>query len=445
MNRPLWTWAAACGASLALAGCRCGSPERAGEARPAAATTLDRPAVLATIPDAAPATEREFFFGERGGGVAWAESQGGSQQVVHNGRAGKKYAAVGTIALSPDGRRCAHGALAGGTWHMVVDGAEGQGFAEVQSPVFSPDGLHLAYQAKAGGQWHLVVDGTVSGGTRTRYLGHEFSGDSTRIAFIDEADDQERGRLVVSDLAFKAPAVVGANTSGLLVNPDRTRLAVVGESGGKQRVLTCAFDRPVQVERGPSYDAVSRLAFGPDGSSLAYLAERAGQVLVVLDGQEEPVRPGELFGPLVVSPDRKAVGVFALDGGTVRLQQFFLPSGPGDHGLGGAESLVYSADGQAHAYAGNRGERWFVVAGEKEGPPFDRVVSPSFSPDGKFIVYRARKDGKRFVVVADPSGQTIHQHPTYEQVFPVRFTADGKAVAYGVKDGPRLRWVVEPL
>jgi Tol biopolymer transport system component len=81
----------------------------------------------------------------------------------------------------------------------------------------------------------------------------------------------------------------------------------------------------------------------------------------------------------------------------------------------------------------------------KEGPAFERVVTPVFSPDDKRLVYRARKDGKRFVVVADTGGKTIKQHPAYEQVFQTVFTADGKSIAYGVKDGKKLIWKVEKI
>jgi WD40 repeat protein len=86
-----------------------------------------------------------------------------------------------------------------------------------------------------------------------------------------------------------------------------------------------------------------------------------------------------------------------------------------------------------------------VVVNGVEGAAFDRVISPKFSPNGKYLVYRARKDGKRFVVVAKKGGKIIRQHPAYEQVFDVEFTADGKSVAYGVKDGQKLVWQVESL
>jgi hypothetical protein len=34
-------------------------------------------------------------------------------------------------------------------------------------------------------------------------------------------------------------------------------------------------------------------------------------------------------------------------------------------------------------------------------------------------------------------------HAAYEQVFPVQFTADGKSIGYGVKDGQQLAWKVQ--
>jgi hypothetical protein len=454
--------AAACCAWLVLSGCRCGKPDQAVVPPPPPHAVANQPAVLATIPDqdlppAEPlpaglglhlpvsGSELEFHFGEHGGGVAYAVEAPDGSRVVHNGRASKTYAAVGDIALSPDGRRCAHGALADGTWRMVVDGVEGQAFAAVRPAVFSPDGRHLAYQAMAGERWHLVVDATVNEGTPTRYLGFEFSADASRIAFIADADDQEQGRLVVSDLTFKAQAVVAPRASMLQASADRSGVAVIVASDGKQRVLTVAFDRPELARRGPAHDAVFSPAFGAAGLSVAYLAERAGQHLLVLDDREAPLPPGEPIGHPVIRPDGKAAAILLVSGGGVAPHQLFVTAGRGEEAHEACEGLVYGPGGSSLAYAARRGPRWFIVVDGQEGPSFDRVVSPAFSPDGKVLVYRARQDGKRFVVVADPRGRTIRQLPPYEQVFPVQFTADGRSIGYGVKDGRQLAWKVEPL
>lgn len=452
---------ATCCAGLCLAACR--DQDRPRAPRPAVTAATDQPALLATVPDveappqsppapglglhlAQPEGAQEFTFSERGGGVAFVVPRGEDRQVVHNGRAGRPYPAVGAIALSPDGRRSAHGALVDGRWRMVVDGKEGEAYRTVKRPVFSPDGARVAYQAMAGERWHLVVDATASAGTTTRYLQHEFSGDSSRLAFIDDGDDADRGRLVVSDVAFKTQTAVDVGVSSLILNAERSRAAAVSASDQRQRVLTFSLDRPDLVKRGPLHAAVTGLAFGPDGVSLAYAAERSGRGLVVLDDQEEPLAPGEmLVGPLVVRPDRKGVGALVASGAGVRLRQFFADGAPGEAVHEEAEGLVYSDDGRSHAYAARRGAHWLVVVDGKEGPPFDRVVSPLFSPDGRHLVYRARQSGRRFVVVADRKGRTARQHPAHEQVFPVLFTADGKSTAYGVKDGRQLRWTVEAL
>ncbi len=67
-------------------------------------------------------------------------------------------------------------------------------------------------------------------------------------------------------------------------------------------------------------------------------------------------------------------------------------------------------------------------------------------PGSREVSYLSCAEGQqRFVVVADANGKVIRQHPSYEQVFPVVFTADGKSVAHGVKDGNKLIWKVEKL
>lgn len=442
---------------LGLSGCSScrRDPDKARGSGAAATAPSAQPAVLAELPadgtqsDATPADGAEFVFAARGGGVAYLAGAEGRYRVVHNGRAGAPYAAIGTVVLSPDGRRCAYPALTDGKWRMVLDGKQGPSFGELGTPAFSPDGLHLAYQASTGDSWHLVVDGTVDRGSPTQLLTHEFVG-SSRVVLVSEIDDQGCGKLVVTDLALEKRTIVDARVCSVVLDADRSRVAAVGASGDGRQVLTFAADRPDLATRGPEQEAIDKLTFGPDGVSLAYVAERSGKRLVVLGEKVEPLPPGELVGSghggsLVVRPDGSGAGALMASEGSVVLQQFFLPGAPPEAAHEEAESLVYGGDGRLHAYAARRGERWFVVANGKEGPAFDRVVSPSFSPDGKYLVYRARQEGKRFVVIADPSGKTIRQLPAFEQVFPVRFTADGKSIAYGVKDGRRLEWKVEPL
>src|SRR5574341_1392807 len=117
-------------ALLATGAASCGSRDESGRRGSRALPGGSRTEVLATIPgDARPPSSAgasmfglhalspsgtfELVFGERGG-VVYVAEKGEGVQVVHNGRAGKTYSAVGAVVLSPDGRRCAYGALAGG-------------------------------------------------------------------------------------------------------------------------------------------------------------------------------------------------------------------------------------------------------------------------------------------------------------------------------------------
>jgi len=392
---------------------------------------------------------QEFVFGEQGGGVAFVVVADGQSRVVHRGQVGQAYQEVGDVVLSRDGRRHAYAARVGGTWRMVVDGKEGVPCDRVGEPVFSQEGAHLAYPAKRGGRWHLIVDEQVGEGTRTRILGPEFSGDSSSIAFLEaaeEGDTAERGRLVVSDLALKARTVAGEGIASFRLDAARTTAAAVSVDGEQARVLALALARPGEVRRSPVYQGADGLALGADGASLAYLAHRDGRDLVVLDGREQQLPPGaDVLGGLVIRPDRKAVAALVGIGEAVSLQEFFVGGRRPEQAYREAAEPVYAASGSLLAYAASRAAQWFLVVNGQEGPPFDRIVGPRFSPDGKKLVYRARQEGRRFVVVADLNGRTIRQHPAYDQVFPVQFAPDGKSVAYGVKDGQVLAWKVEPL
>jgi hypothetical protein len=466
---------AACGLVLAFAGCKSKEPAKApppagvevgspvaGEPSSASSVVASGPAVVLAevaspdVPAGAlappPVAGSDFMFSAQGRSVAWVALSGESYRVVLNGRAGPVYRLVGDVVMSPDGRRWAHAAMVVDGWRMVVDGVEGPRFDEVALPVFSPDGAHVVYPARLGASWRLLVDGKTVAETQTRFGEVDFCGDSSRVVFIDGPDDQQRGRLVITEVASKAQTVVGHRVSEILQSPDRSRLAAVSAEGEKQqRVLTIAIDgsSPPRLARGAIFDTVEQLAFGP-GGSLAYVGTRGGARVAVLDGREVRLPAGDGLGAghlslLVIRPDRRGIGGLVQTDAAVSFREYLVKPGPREPSYEEAEHLVYGPDGRSHAYAARRGGTWFVVVDGKEGPPFDRVVTPSFSPDGKLVVYRARQDGKRFVVVADASGKTIRKLPSYDQVFPVLFSEDGKAIVYGVKDGQRLSRVSEPL
>ena len=387
----------------------------------------------------------EVVFSGSGSSVAYTVEKNGQFYVVHNHARGKEYASVGNVVLSSDGRRIAYGALTDGKWRMVVDGKEGRPYDTLLTPIFSPDGQHLAYQAKEGEKWYIVVDNISNAGTIASYTTPEFSSDSNLIAYVEAASSNSEMKLIVSDLTFSKQSVKKSIGDLLFTtNKGRTRIAAAQVMGNKLRIIDFSFAELDIVHEGPLYDVIEQLTLSDDGSSVTYCALRGRKRLIVLDDREEPFPEGRLQEVPVIRPDKKGVGVLLTSQNRFFLHQAFLNSKEKSKKYDEAANLTYSSGGR-YAYAARMGRYWFVVVNGEEGSQFDRVVKPVFSPDGKYLVYRARKDGKRFVVVADANGTTISQHPAYEQVLQPAFTADGTSVAYGVKDGNKLVWKVEKL
>lgn len=388
----------------------------------------------------------KVVFSTHGGGVAYIAQKGNASYVVHNGKPGRSYQAViDHLTISPDGRRVAYSVRQNDRRRMVVDGNEGMGFEDVWLPAFSPDSRHITYIAQKNGKSHIVVDDRISAEGYDSYNDNPvFSGDSSRVIYIISGE-YGKARIVVSDLALRTLGAREVLREPIVMDKAKMRIAAVGVLNGKQRIVEVGVEKPDAVTEGPLYDSIGYAAFGKDGKTLSYIAEKGKKHMVVMDGKEGLLPAGELREPPVIRPDNKVAGILLAAGDGFYLHQAFVRDGAKRTKFQEAAGLVYSEDSRQHAYIARREKRVFMVLNEKEGPSFDMIVTPMFSPDGKFLVYRARKDGKRFVVVADAQGGTVSRHPAYEQVFQPVFTADGTSVAYGVKDGNKLIWKVEKL
>lgn len=373
----------------------------------------------------------------------------GKYRVVHNGKAGGVYTIIGDVVLSPDGKRVAYGAQKADTWCIVVDGSEVQDVAELGTPVFSPDSRHIAYSARIGDKWQLFVNNAKETKNRTQITRYQFNSDSSRIVYVDGGNDKIKPRLVVSDLNFSKQYIIESSGALMEVSEDKTGIAAVREKGNRHLLIEFSFMKPDVVKEGPSYESIIQISMNSNGNSVAYIAEKGGKRILVMNNKEELYPEGTQVGPVVFRPDTKGVSFIMVSNERPYVHQAFYRQEMIDNNYDEIADLEYSSDSLYMSFSakkeikGKSGRGIFAVVNGKEGPRFDMVVSPVFSPDGKKLIYRARQDGKRFIVEADINGKVIRRHPAYEQVFQPVFTADGKSVAYGVKDGNKLIWKVE--
>lgn len=434
---------------LAAGCCRPSGTSPAGGAQ----VVADRPAVLADMKDLQP-TPPDAVVGhvnEWGTGGALVVQVEGGARVAFRDRIGPRHESVEGVAVSPDGQRLAYAAREQGRVRMVVDGTPGPAFDQVGEPVFSRDGRHLAYRAKGGGRAHLDIDG------QPCPVVGEVEIDPFQRAGLDEFVVVERaaegGALEVVAYGFARQRRVLAalpEASGFLPGQDGRRLAAVTGAEGAMRVVDLTLGEPVTRAEGELFEVVTALRYDRATGVLMYVGTIDGQAYAVRDGAKAPIPAVDVVeGPLLEPAGRTVSLAYVAEGGVRLATAFGGTEGPGP-AYGGVNELTRSPDGKRLAFAASRatpaGDEEFVVVDGVEAPErWDRVVSPRFSPDGRFLVYRARKDGQRMVVIADHGGRLVRKLPAFEQVFVPTFTADGKAVAYAVKDGAKLRWRVDPL
>jgi hypothetical protein len=391
-----------------------------------------------------------IVFSNQGRGVAYIAEHEGKQRVIHNGQPGNPHTEIAHLSISPDGRRVSYRCSLVGKQQMVSDGVASQVFDEVRDTVYSPDSRHIAYYTKSLDRMRIVLDGIVIEESSSFIGKLMFTNDSSKLVYTRSPDVEHQASLVILDLKSGAKIVKECLDTPIVMNSETDRIAAAVKVGKKERVIDFAVSTPADVHESALYDTATDIDISSDGKSVSFIGSKGKSRYLVLNGKEErlPVELAIAVTP-VIRPDRKGAAIIltTLERYNRRfmLHQVFHSDGSPQKRYDQIQELVYCKVNSSSAFVAKRGEGYFAVVNGNEGPEFDKVVSPMFSPDGRKLVYRARKDNKRFVVVADLTGKVIRTHPEYEMVFPAVFTADGKSVAYGVKDGNQLVWKVEKL
>lgn len=390
----------------------------------------------------------DVVFSDYGYGVAYIALNDGKEHVVHNGRGGIPCTGVASLTLSPDGRRVSYRCDMGTKQQMVIDGIKKQVYDNVRNQVYSPDSRHLAYLAQLGEKFRIILDDRIvdecSGVNDLT-----FSNDSMKLMYISRTEGLPQARFVLFDLKTGKKVVKECLDAPYVYHRKTERIVLTVVEGDKQRLVDFTIASPDKVNRTGLYDLITNISIGADGKYVAFIAHRGAGRYLVANGREERL-PDKLGvnGPPQVRPDLKGAGIILATAerynNRYAFHQALIGGSAKKTWYDKAQDLVYGGKSSV-AYAAKRGEKWFVVMDGKEGPEFDMVVTPMFSPDGRKLVYRARDKGKRFVVVADVATRDHRRQPEYEMVFQAAFTDDGRSVAYGVKDGNQLVWIVEKL
>ncbi|MCD4782856.1 MAG: hypothetical protein K8T10_03385 [Candidatus Eremiobacteraeota bacterium] len=204
--------------------------------------------------------------------------------IVENGREGKKYdfSYNQYATYSPDGKQIAFYAGSGKDRFVVVDGKEGKKYDKVVvPPIFSPDSKRITYTVLSGGKVLVVVDEEDGG----KY-------DKVREYIMPIGKDGKKTTLTLRE-AFGKPFKyrVNCNIRRKMIykslmyfvnrfSPDSKRTAYVAEKDGKCLVV-------IDGNEGVKYDDIRTAPiFSPDSKLAVYTAYREGKEFVVVEGKE---------------------------------------------------------------------------------------------------------------------------------------------------------------
>lgn len=361
--------------------------------------------------------------------------------IVVNGQEGKPYARISLITYSPDGKKIAYWAATGEKEDnlkgmVVIDGKEGPTFDWIGEstpgpighsvkkyvPVFSPNSSRLAYVALSGNQELVVVDGKEWARYDEIASFPIFSPDSKKVAYLARKGGQ--WLVVVDGIEGKKYERI----ENLMFSPDGQKIAYIAFHNDNQLVV-------VNGNEGPEYQMVDRVTFSPDGKHLAYVADIGQKQVLVVDGKES--KQYDMINHFVFCPDSKHLAFSAL----AEQKEVVVVDGAEKSKHRFVVSLNFSPDSQKIVYTGrdDMDKVDLFINGEK-AKNYDEISSWVFSPDGKRMVYWARRNGKNFIVINGKEDQAYDLPDyLYQAKYEPVFSSDGQHLAYvAVKEGKNV-------
>lgn len=424
-------------------------------------------------------------FSDDGGQVFYKARKGKSEFIVvssaNSENKGPAYDYVTWLIRSPDGRRFAFGGKRGEKKYLVVDNKELKDFyyKEVAPGAFSPDGRLVA--SEVGGEeeevWFIVVhDGEKevyrSQAFHNTYRAPLFSPDG-RVLVYELIKKEKKNVIFFLDLSARkiireVPLCAGCRAGDFYFSSDSSRVIYGIEKEGKSVLVfyDVAQNREREIELPHAW---SVFTFSPDGKEIVYSTRTKGKLILLVGSWESPLEGKEIgayeeVGYSTFSPDATRFVYHAKREGK---WQSVVGDKTGPAKYDGLGPLVFSPDGSKIAYPARKGGRetrrgvigakWAMVVSPSgkpgavmEGPIYEIVVTPVFSPDSKYLAYRAREgtmdDARRFIVIASTeTGKVIKEGPVNDEVWPPVWSEDSKAVTYGTRSGRELWWRVEPV
>jgi hypothetical protein len=331
------------------------------------------------------------------------------------------------LFISPDTRTYAYPARNKGRWFMVTNGQKGTEFDQVGIPQFLTGGS-VAYEARKGNKSLLVVDASVKGefdriAMPMRMRISTSNGVSARLEPVTSGDGKiwsciatRKGHEILVSVPGHESAefdeigrVVYASDGSAVAYPVRT---------GKRWSLVA------NNTRGPEYDEVAGVRFGPTGE-VAYTSRQGKRWALVLKNKRGP--EFDEIGEVAFGPGGR-VAYSARVGKQYRAVEDEQQGGLFDE----VHGLAFAPDGRL-AYVARRGKETFVIVDGKAHGPYEGVVDPAFTQSSE-IAFAAKMQGMWRMLLGESQG------PVFDGIDRPRATETTFIGFAGLQERKRALW-----
>ncbi|HKS17426.1 MAG TPA: hypothetical protein VJU16_08950 [Planctomycetota bacterium] len=173
----------------------------------------------------------------------------------------------------------------------------------------------------------------------------------------------------------------------LAFTPDGREVAYIARFGDVYRAIR-------GTRKSPPFDGICCISISDDGKRAAFLANRQGAQVVVLDDSELKTYGRESSPGWPIA--------FSGNGTVMAYPLFRAKDHQGSIVVNGVEGPVFenvgwpalSRDGRVVAYRACRNDDWFIRIGDREEPSYDSITDPVVSDDGSTVAYAAENYGK---------------------------------------------------
>jgi hypothetical protein len=343
-----------------------------------------------------------------------------------------------SLVVSDDGKHTAYISSVNGDRHVVFDGSPSQTFSKCTKPIISPNNK-IYFWAVNNGSIVLYANGTVIPTTLGNQGSIFFSKDGTRWVAFGAEKSTQTGNTIISGaiVVYADGAQVGKYRD--ISNPDFSadgkHFAFISSDSGEMNLVvdgkviqsfgqppsTSSFRVPMFVS-GPNLFMETSVHYVKGGDIIDLVQDTNGWTVY---------KQGQVV---------KSYAQNVLGGNGYQVMEF---SGYEDAASIQARSLVVAEDAPVAAWwerPAGKETKWHVVI---NGKPADSVECPHFwsskppilSRDGKHIAYaaqipNAKEKDKDVYVVFDGT-----QFGPFSNVWGIRFSDDGKHVAWAASDG----------